>query len=331
MPYRLIIHTPYTTPCLSPQTDSQKTAPKNTGATFDLAVRCMYKWLMDLDAHRPIVAKTLLDLETAIERLVDALSHRPVTATIDGVPANAAIRTACEAYSAIDYEMEDEITESVVCLGVIGAQAEVLKRAQAVNAAKAEMKKIFAPLQRIRVRVPQKGSSATKAIPALRVILRNIQRSDLNIHAAYRKIPILDAPPATVTYTRANTRNVYRKTIDEVADMLANLSSTAAIADRERLNTLYRRETHLALVRLHYQNIRANILYIRLDPRGRGRIQISAELPLLYATGRRSELPEVNFPDEAKNANKPQRIRESILQPQPFLHSLPVYRYAILS
>jgi hypothetical protein len=288
----------------------------------------MYKLPMDLIAHRPAIAKALLSLETAIERLVDALSHRPVSANIDGTTTDrSAIRRACEAYSAINYEMQDEITDSVVCLGVIGVQAEILKRAQAVNTAKAELKALFTPLQRVRIRVPEKGSSTTRAIPALRVILRNIQRSDLNVHAAYRKIPILDAPPATVTYTRANTRSVYRKTIDEIANMLSNIASSAAIADRERLSTLDRSHTHLALVRYHYQNIRANILYSRLDAKGRGRIQISAELPLIYATGRRTEPPEVHFPTDPEDDGNPRRIRASKLEAAPFLHALPVYRY----
>jgi hypothetical protein len=283
---------------------------------------------MDISAHRPGVAKSLLTLETAIERLIDALSHRSVIANIAGTTDRSATRRACEAYSAINYQMDDEITDSVVCLGVIGVQAEILKRAQAVNDAKAALKALFAPLQRVRIRVPVKGSQ-TKAIPALRVILRNIQRSDLNIHAAYRKIPILDAPPAAVTYTRANTRSVYRKTVDEIADMLSNIASTAAVTDRERLNTLDRSVTHLALVRYRYENIRANVLYARLDPKGRGRIQISAELPLIYATVRRTEPPKVHFPLEAEIQDRPQRTRESKLEPQPFLHSLPVYRYSI--
>jgi hypothetical protein len=74
-----------------------------------------------------------------------------------------------------------------------------------------------------------------------------------------------------------------------------------------------------------------NILYARLDPKGRGRIQISAELPLIYATGRRTESPEVHFPADAAadddGANQPTRIRKSILESEPFLRSLPVYRY----
>jgi hypothetical protein len=83
-----------------------------------------------------------------------------------------------------------------------------------------------------------------------------------------------------------------------------------------------------------YENIRANILYARLDPKGRGRIQISAELPLIYATGRRSELPEVRFPaDAAAGADdaKPGRERASKLEPEPFLCSLPVYRYRLVT
>jgi hypothetical protein len=186
-----------------------------------------------------------------------------VTANIDGKTERTgsrrgAIRRACEAYSAINYG-NDEVCDSVVCLGVIGAQTDVVKRALAVNSAKAELQELFASLQRVRIRVPVKESH-TKAIPTLRVILRHIQRSDLNVNAAYRKIPILAAPPASVTYTRANTRNVYRKTIDEVAEMLANIASPEAIADRQRLNTLDRRETHLALVRCRRGGARDGVL-----------------------------------------------------------------------
>ena len=279
---------------------------------------------MDIAPHIPQVAHALSILETALERLTDALSHRPVTANIDGTTERNAIRRACEAYSAIDYEMDDEIGDSVVCMGVIGAPSDVVKRAQAVNAAKASLKALFAPLQRVRIRVPVKDST-TKAIPALRVILRHIQRSDLNVNAAYRKIPLLAVPPATVTYTRANTRSVYRKTVHEIADMLSNIHSSAATTDRARIAALDRRITHLALVRPRYQNIRANILYARLDPKGRGRIQISAELPLIYATGRRAEPPEVRFPRDSSAPSK--RPRTSKIEPGPFLRSLPVYRY----
>ena len=293
----------------------------------------MYNSHVDLTPHRQEIAKGLTALESALERLVDALSHGSFFAQAQNTTTDhAAARKICDAYSTIDYGMQDEVNESLVCLGVIGVNADTIKRAEAVNTAKLKFKAVCAPLQNLRVRIPVKGEkSPTKAIPAIRVILRNIQRSDLNLLSSYRKIPILDAPPATVTYTQANTRAVYRKTVEEIAAMLNNVNTPAAIIDREKLSSLDRRVTHLALVKQRYQNIRANILYARLDPKGRGRIQISAELPLIYATGarrgRRSGPPKVNFPLEAETGETPRRIRESKLEPQPFLFSLPVYRY----
>jgi hypothetical protein len=63
----------------------------------------------------------------------------------------------------------------------------------------------------------------------------------------------------------------------------------------------------------------------RLIPRDR--TQISAELPLIYATGRRTELPEVHFPADPDDTTKSKRTRASKLEEEPFLRSLPVYRY----
>jgi hypothetical protein len=284
---------------------------------------------MDLSAHRLEIAKSLTALEASIARLIDALSHGSVFAQVENATTErSAMRRICDTYSTIDYAMDDDVNQSAVCLGVVGVNADTLKRALAVNTAKVKFKALCTPLQGVRIRIPVKGErTPTKAIPAIRVILRNIQRSDLNLLAAYRKIPILAAPPATVTYTRANTRAVYRKSVEEIAAMLENLNSQAAIADREKLRNLERRITHLALVKERYQNTRANVLYSRLDSRGRGRIQIAAELPLMYATGRHPQPPQVHFPVDADEISKPQRARQSMLEVDPFLHALPVYRY----
>jgi hypothetical protein len=284
---------------------------------------------MDLTPHRQQVARALTALEASIARLTDALAHSAISIKVEPTTdPHSPIRRVCEAYSAIDYRMDDEIGTSVVCLGVLGVNTDILRRAEAVNAAKLQFKAICTPLQGIRIRIPVKdAASPTKAIPALRVILRNIQRSGVNLLAAYRKIPILDAQPASVTYTRANTRAVYRKSIDEIDALLLNLPGPAAIADRARLETLDAQETHLALVKSRYQNIRANVLYARLDQRGRGRIQISAELPLLYAKGRHPQPSEVRFPAPVEMM-APTRVRQAKLETAPFLRSIPVYRYA---
>jgi len=285
---------------------------------------------MDLTLHRQQVARALNLLEAAIQRLIDALAHRPAWVSAEGTHNERnAIREICAAYSTIDYGMEDEVGSSIVCLGVAGVSADVLKRAGAVNAAKATFRAICTPLKQIRTRVPVKDEdSPTKAISVIRVILRNIQRSDLNLLAAYRKIPILGAPPVSITYTRARTRAVYRKSIDELYQMLTLMEGPQAAADRARLSTLGPKDKYLALTKSHYDNIRANITYSRLDARGRGRVQLAAELPLLYTAGRWPTPPEVNYPapiDETED--KPRRLRQSELEAEPFLQSMPAYRY----
>jgi hypothetical protein len=287
---------------------------------------------MDLSVHRQEVARALSDLETRLSRLVAALAHDVVSVELEsGTDAESPVRRACEAYAAIDYRMEDAVGESVICVGVIGAGPEILQLARAVNVAKAELKRICTPLQGIRVRIPIKhGASPTEAIAAIRVILRNIQRSDVNLLAAYRKIPVLTTPPVSITFTRANTRSVYRKTIEEIDTMLSNLGGPTALADRSRLATLDRREIYLALAKERYENIRANVLYTHLDSRGRGRIQIAAELPLLYPKRRRIDPPKVRFPLTPEE-RPPGRTRQPKLEKHPFLQSLPVFRYATLA
>jgi len=286
---------------------------------------------MDLTPHRQAVARTLKVFDLSLERLVDALAHRPIWLRIESATTDRdAIQRLCTAYASINYATHDDDEIALVCFGVAGVTADILKRAEAVNKAKAALRTLCAPLQGIFQRIPIKGEDGpTKPIPVIRVILRSLQRSDLNLLAAYRRIPILGAPPLSVTYTRANTRAVYRKTVDEIHTLLLTMQGLEAAADRARLETLGGRETYLALVKPRYQNIRANIRYARLDRRGRGRVQISAVLPLLYATGRHADPPQVTFPmAQPESAKPPPRARESQLEAKPFLKSLPVWRYA---
>jgi len=67
-------------------------------------------------------------------------------------------------------------------------------------------------IRHLRVRVPVKdghGGRVAKSLPLVRVILRELQRSDLSLLAAYRQIPLLTGRVERVAYTRA--RAVYRK------------------------------------------------------------------------------------------------------------------------
>ena len=278
---------------------------------------------MDLTHEKTAVTRTLAALDHGLQDLVNALAHSDALCVLED---RGGLRRACEAYATIDYGMEDQVNSSVVCCGAIAVSGDILKKAKAVNGLKAEFKRVCAGLANRRIRVPSKGANGpTEKIPTVRFILRGIGRSDLNLLAAYRNLPVLAAPPVSITYTRANTRAVYRKSVEDLYTLLNTVEGPRASADRARLSTLSPRETHLAFVKARYQNVRANVLYARLDRRGRGRIQIAAELPILYPEG--SEDPEILFLEPEDNAPIPSHTREAQIEDKPFLETLPVYRY----
>jgi len=285
----------------------------------------------DHDQLKHNVAAALRDLERTLERFIATLSHQEALASSEGaLTGPPALRRICSAYATMNYDSADEPNDSPVCLGVIGANAASLAQAEDLNDAKAQLRDRVKVLRPYRVRVPVKdgqGGRVVKSLPLVRVILRELQRSDLNLLAAYRKIPVLTGRVSRVVYTRALTRAVYRKTRAEIAALLQGSGRITVTEDLERLRRLPARETHLALVKQHYTNIRANVWFDGLDARNRGRVMVSAELPLLYPLGRSRELPEIRYPSAEQGTAPSVRPRAGKLEDQPFLDSLPVYRY----
>jgi len=287
----------------------------------------MYMLPDEYEQVRLRVAGAVRALERALGELTTALSHGETWICGQATTERANRQAICDAYATIDLGMEDSPNQSVVVLGAAAVDRTVLKQAEEINQLKAELKTLCAPLQRIRRRVPRK-EGGTEAIPVVRAILRSIQRSELNLLAAYRRIPILGAQPVSIAYTRARTRAVYRKTVAQIGDLLQQSDAPAAIRDRARLAELRGSEAHLALVRDHYENIRANIVYDGLDRRGRGRIMISAELPILFLRKAGAATPRIQFPEDTAESGKPARKpRRSLIEPDPWLESLPVHRY----
>ncbi len=58
-----------------------------------------------------------------------------------------------------------------------------------------------------------------------------------------------------------------------------------------------------------------------------GRVQVSAELPLLYPLGRSKDVPEIRYPVAEEGTSTAIRNRAGRLEDKPYLQSLPVYRY----
>ena len=104
---------------------------------------------MDLTREKTAVTRALAALDQGLQDFVNALAHSDAVYFLEG---RGTLRRACEAYGTIDYGMEDEVNSSVVCCGAIGVSGEILKKANAVNALKAEFKLVCASLANRRIR-----------------------------------------------------------------------------------------------------------------------------------------------------------------------------------
>jgi hypothetical protein len=289
----------------------------------------------DLVSTTPVVAGALREFERELQAFVQALAHDDALISLDpSIPGARPLETVCNAFATIDYAMTDEVHASVSCVGVVCASAATVARGEQLNAAKERLQRVCAPLQkhRMRVRVREAdGEEIVRMTTLVRVILRNIGRSHLNLLSAYRHVPILGAQPVRIAYTRTLTRRVQRVTREALLERLQFSEKPDAPSDRERLRSVP--DSHLALVDPHVPNVRANIWYRSRDARNRDCVQVAAELPLVYRAGRRPALPEIVFPDAAdwaREADGPRRPRATKLEAEPFLRTLPVFRYRVL-
>lgn len=291
----------------------------------------MYKWTMAtherFERGREDVGAALRALERVLSELAQTIAHRSDPVALRDASTDAdARRRLVESYVQIDYGVEDDVRATSVCLGVMGTTRDVIALAERVNEAKARLRAVCSAMHGVKIRLPTSADAIapTELVPLTRAILRSIQRSDLNLVAAYRRIPVLDVRPTAVAFTQAYTRKVQRRERTELVDLLRQSGRPGADRDLARLRAC--RDRWLAFVEPHYANVRANVWFDGLDARGRGRVQVAAELPLLYAQGRSVAFPEIRWP-RANPPSGPSRDRAGRLAEEPLLESLPAYRY----
>jgi hypothetical protein len=287
---------------------------------------------VDLESATQLVASALRELERELEAFVQTLAHsRALVSLAPPFATERPMETVCNAYATIDYDMEDEAHSSISCVGVACSSQSAVAQAERLNGAKARLQAVCAPLQKHRVRTRARDPDGTESVrmtSLVRVALRSIGRSHLNLLAAYRRIPVLGAQPSRIAFTRTLTRRVRRVTREALLERLEFSDKPGAAEDRQRLRSTL--ERHLALVDPHSPNVRANVWYHSRDARNRDCVQLSAEIPILYREGRRRELPEIVYPDAAdwaRTADGPRRPRATKLEAEPFLRTLPVFRY----
>lgn len=269
------------------------------------------------DDHKPAVLAAIAAIDQRLEALAKEISHHFITAIAEGHADAASAAAAIGAiYGKVRYgQNENPGTAEALC-GAIGLRREGIEIASQVNTAKDDLRRLCTQLQKEFIQVPAgTGKKGTETLPLLRALLREVGQSDLNLVASYRRITILPGAPTLIAFTRAKTGSVRSISRTEALKHLRGRPSAAIV---ESLPA----DTPLALVQSVRPNLRANV---RIDDHDSGtytRMQVIAQMPLLYCTNEGSGTPIVRFPLLQEIA----RARSRLLEP-PIVDTPRIYRY----
>jgi hypothetical protein len=274
--------------------------------------------------------RSLRAMERRLDDLCDALGQSLESLVdLDTQGTDSPMEEVCTAYGQVDLKPLEDKNHSVTRLGVVGVPSRVIVLAERVNEAKLAMKQVWADAQTVKYpAVSVVDDASAVRVPLPRLVLRRIGRAQLNLMAAYRKVPILPMRPVRVVFACVLTRSVYRRTRRQLETMLQRFDPTIAEKDLKTLAASDVKDA--ALVGKRYPNFRANVWYDGLDANGRGRVQIRAELPMLYPLGRSRRRPEVIYPppDAAQRSEEDLRLRKAGVESEPFLPLIGAHRYA---
>ncbi len=277
-----------------------------------------------IDEHKPLIAERLRSLErllaafgsTLAQEATPAVVFNPVTEQdvedapvlrYDELDAGRSRETAVVAYTQLDYGMRDRVNRSIRCYGALGVPRRIINDARVINRAKSELKDAFRAIagKRVRTTVKDELSNDTVTVKELsNVILRQLQRSSLNLLAAYREIRALDETPQSIHFMQTLTRSVPRKTAAALLMQLRGRDDALAIADRERLKALPPNE-YLVSPKAPYPRMRAHVFGRKLDADGKpARRIVLAEVPVLYPINKRTRPPDLIKPAIRGKARK---------------------------
>jgi len=265
--------------------------------------------------------------EATAERQASDSKKRNRIVRFKELNANASRLAAADALGTIDYAVDAPKNRSIQCFGIIGVPMRLILDAKRINQAKDALKEAIKPISKHQVRIPEENTKRQ----LIRVILRQLQSSSVNLQAAYRKIPLVDEPVKQIRLMNIRTRTVANRTVQSLRDELNVAPGAKGLADLERLSALPASE-YLAHPTDHYERVRAKILLQRCKVvpsrpslKTPVRIDMPAELPVLFPVSASSVPPEVIGPKpwEQKDTEFVPRTR---LEAEPVVKSLKFYR-----
>lgn len=252
--------------------------------------------------------------------------------------ARASQIAAADAFSQIAYRRHDRANESIKCHGVLGAPRDLIRQAQSVNRAKAELREAFRPIAGRSVRIPGKDATGKQRIltrELTTVVLRHIQSSDLNLLAAYREVPIVTDEVDKIRFMLTRTRSVPRRTVGALIEQLeATERGTVADKDLRTLKALAAESAdasreYLVSPKPYYYRMRAQVSVRHVQADRRQRRIVSADLPILVPMGASTVDPNVTGPSPASSDHSRRESKisdDEVVKSLGFFRMKPAYR-----
>lgn len=233
----------------------------------------------------------------------------------------------------IFYEDDQAARESITLPGIAASSSKTLEQANRLNAAKDRLRVTLTELDRytIKQRNPQTGRSRKQRLSDL--ILPEHGLARLHRMQCYRHLRSLQRRPEKIGLTWAHTRRVRHTTVAAIRDELERNRGRGRQApfveqDLNRLAFL-NADMPLAVVHPEPMHARANLV-LKNEEGDRIRRQVTLALPLLYPSDKAVPLPDIKPLTTPEAVSRRVRRQGRRLEDQPYLATMPVYRYTAI-
>lgn len=271
------------------------------------------------------VGKALRKLDSALARLDEHLATDYSWVSVDGeANFSTAMARVRAAYAEIDGDTGGH-RAMPGCRGIVAVTPRVTAAAHCVNAAKGELIVACTGLRgKTSVkRLDQDGRATWVSIDRHRLLLTALGRPNLNLFAAYRKIPILTGIPQRVRFGIQYGYSVQPFAREDIAARLRRRHEVDSFEDLRKVDQLPRSETTLALRDNSRLYPFARVVFNGFNGQGRSFETISTIAPILYPAA--GVAPIVLYAG-LKSGPRQSRSGGKIC-PQQYLKTMRVHRY----
>ncbi len=278
-----------------------------------------------IDEKMVTVGKALRNLDSALARLDELLATDCSWASVEGEATfSSAMAKVCAAYAEIDGDTGSH-RATPGCRGIVAVTPRVIAAAHCVNAAKGELIVACTGLRgnTSMKRLDQEGRPSWVSIHKHRLLLTALGRPNLNLFAAYRKIPILTGIPQRVRFGSRYGCSVGSVTRETIADQLRRRHDADSFEDLKKIDQLPKSETTLALRTNLCPYPFARVLFEGFNVQGRFFETITTIAPILYPAA--GGAPTVLYAG-LKSGPRQSRSGRKIC-PQQYLKTMRVHRY----